>query len=291
MADTHMADEILTPNLKTTLFISAFSGLLLFAGKSLGGITGLQIALLLALVINAFIYWFSDHIVFKLYHAKPLICDDEPLLFGTVAYLVEKIDMPMPRLYRIDDKFPNAFSTGRRPDKAAIVVTSGLLKLLDKDELAGVMAHELAHINQQDTMLATLAAALGGAVNVLANSVQVLVYLGARTPHTQPNWLGKMIMNMLAPVLALLIHIAVSRQREHLADAKAAELCGNSMWLANALYKIEKAKERYEFKTAETYPATSVLFIINPLQNKQWKMMFGTHPPTQERINRLEVLA
>jgi heat shock protein HtpX len=286
-----MAEEILTPNLKTTLFISAFSGLLMFAGKSLGGPTGAQIAILVALVANGLLYLFCDRIIFNLYHAKPLISDDEPLLYGTVAYLVEKIDMPMPRLYRIEDKFPNAFSTGRHPDKAAIVVTSGLLKLLNKDELAGVMAHELAHINQRDTMLATLAAALGGAVSALANYVQVLAYLGARTPKTQPNWLGKMILNMLAPVLALLVHIAVSRQREHIADAKAAELCGNSMWLANALYKIEKAKERFELKTAETHPATAILFIVNPLQNKQWKMLFGTHPHTQERINRLEVLA
>ncbi len=286
-----MAEEILTPNLKTTLFISAFSGLLMFAGKSIGGVTGAQIAILVALIANALIYLFSDHLILKLYNAKPLISDDEPLLYGTVAYLVEKMDMPMPRLYRIEDKFPNAFSMGRHPDKASIVVTSGLLKLLEKDELAGVMAHELAHIHQRDTMLATLAAALGGAVSALANCVQVLVYLGARTPQTQPNWLGKMILNMLAPVLALLVHIAVSRQREYIADAKSAELCGNSMWLANALYKIEKAKERFELKTAETHPATAILFIVNPLHNKQWKMLFGTHPPTQERINRLEVLA
>lgn len=286
-----MSEEILTPNLKTMLFVSAFSGVLMFVGKQLAGPTGAQIAFLLALIANALIYWFSDQIIFKLYKAKPLICDDEPLLFGTVAYLAEKADMPMPRLYRINDKFPNAFAVGRNPDKAAIVVTSGLLKLLEKDELAGVMAHELGHIIQRDTMLATLAAGLGGAVSALANCVQVVVYLGARTPHTQPNWLGKLILNMVAPVLALLIHLAVSKSREFIADAKAAELCGNSMWLANALYKIEKAKERFEFTITETHPATSLLFIVNPLHNKQWKMMFGTHPHTQERINRLEVLA
>ena len=286
-----MAYEVLTPNLKITLFLSAFSGLLLFAGKSLGGATGAQLAMMLALAVNLLAYWFSDRIIFKLYNAKPIISDDEPLLYGTVAYLVEKVDMPMPRLYLIQDKFPNAFATGRHPDVASIVVTTGLLKLLEKDELAGVMGHELAHILQRDTLVATLAACIGGAFSALANSVQVVVYLGARTPNTEPNWLGKMIMGMLAPVLALLIHLAVSKSREFIADAKSAEMCGNAMWLANALYKIEKAKERHELKVAETHPATGILFIVNPLHNKQWSVLFGTHPPTQERINRLEVLA
>lgn len=286
-----MTEETLTPNLKKALFLGAFSGLLLFAGKSLGGATGAQIAIVLAVIVNVIVYWFSDQIIFKLYNAKPLICDDEPLLFGTVAYLVEKADIPMPRLYRIDDKFPNAFSTGRHPDKAAIVVTSGLLKALEKDELAGVIAHELAHIIHRDTQITTLAAGLGGALSALANMVQVVAYLGARTPHTEPNWLGKMIMSMIAPPLALLIYLAVSRSREFIADAKAAELCGNSMWLANALYKIERAKERHEFKVTESHPATALLFIVNPLHNKQWSMLFGTHPPSRERINRLEALA
>ena len=154
--------------------------------------------------------WFSDRIIFKLYNAKPIISDDEPLLYGTVAYLVEKADMPMPRLYLIQDKFPNAFATGRHPDNAAIVVTTGLLKLLEKDELAGVMGHELAHILQRDTLLATLAAGIGGALSALANSVQVVVYLGSRTPNTEPNWLGKMIMSMLAPVLAQMASIRAS---------------------------------------------------------------------------------
>ncbi|HRE31568.1 MAG TPA: M48 family metalloprotease, partial [Candidatus Berkiella sp.] len=185
----------------------------------------------------------------------------------------------------------NAFATGRNPENAAIVVTTGLLKALHKDELAGVMAHELAHIVHRDTQLATLAAGMGGAVSALANMAQVVVYLGARTPHTQPNWLGKIILNMLAPALALLIQLSLSRTREYVADAKAAELCGNPMWLVNALYKLERAKEHHELTAVEQHPATATLFAINPLHNRQWSMLFATHPPVQERINRLEVLA
>lgn len=278
-------------NLKITLFLGVVSCLILFCGKYLGGVSGMQIALLITLIVNGVVYWFSDSIIFKLYNAKPIISDDEPLLHGTVAYLAEKADMPMPRIYRIDDKFPVAFSMGRNPDNAKIAVTSGLLKILEKDELAGVMAHELAHIQNNDTQLPALAAGVGGAVSALANMIQVIVYLGARSPHTQPNWIGKIVMNMVAPVLAILVHLAVSRSREYEADEKAAQLCGNPMWLAHALYKLERAKERYEFKPAEVHPATALLFTINPLHNKQWSFLFGIQPPVQERINRLEALA
>ncbi|MCS5710010.1 M48 family metalloprotease [Candidatus Berkiella aquae] len=286
-----MATSPQSPHLNVTLFLGAVTGLLLIAGKSLGGLTGIQIAFLLAIVLNAIIYWFSETILFKLLEAEPIISDDEPLLHGTVAYLAEKADIPMPKIYRINHKFPNAFATGRNPENAAIVVTTGLLKALQKDELAGVMAHELAHIIHRDTQLATLAAGMGSAVSALANMAQVVVYLGARTPHTQPNWLGKIILNTLAPALALLIQLSLSRTREYVADAKAAELCGNPMWLVNALYKLERAKEHHELTAVEQHPATASLFAINPLHNRQWSMLFATHPPVQERINRLEILA
>ncbi len=283
--------DIAAHQLKTALFLTALTGLLLMAGRSLAGAAGIQVALLVAIIINLVIYWFSAQFLCKLFHAKPIISDDEPLLYGTVAYLAERADLPTPRMYLIDHKFPNAFTIGRNPETAAIVVTSGLIKLLSKDELAGVMAHEMAHIIHRDTLLATLAAGAGAMLSTLANMVQVIVYLGARTPDTQPNWIGKLIMGMLAPVMALLIQLTLTRSREFDADAKAAELCGNAMWLANALYKIEKAKERYELPIAEQHPATASLFAINPLHNKQWSMMFSTHPPVRERINRLEILA
>ncbi len=286
-----MTEETLTPNLKMVLFIGAFSSLLLFVGKTVGGGTGVQIALLCALVVSAGAYLFSDKLIFKLLNAKSIISDDQPLLFATVAYLAEKADIPAPRIYLIHHKFPNAFSTGRNPENAAVIVTTGLLSALEKNELAGVIAHELAHIIHRDTQLTTLTAGVGACVSALANMVQVVAYLGARTPSTQPNWIGKLIMGMVAPPIAILIHLAVSRAREYHADAKAVELCGNSMWLANALYKIERAKERHELKTVEENPALALLFIINPLHNKQWSMLFGIHPPTQERINRLEILA
>lgn len=283
--------EISPQNLKTMLFLGVVSCLVLFCGKTLGGVTGMQIALMFAVAVNVILYWFSDSIIFKLFNAKPIITDDEPLLHGTVAYLAEKADMPMPRIYRIEDKFPVAFSVGRNPDKAMIAVTTGLLKALEKDELAGVMAHELAHIQNNDTRLATLAAGVGGTVSALANMLQVIVYLGARSPHTEPNWIGKMVMSMVAPVLAILVHLAVSRSREYEADEKAAQLCGNPMWLAHALYKLERAKERYELKAAEVHPTTALLCTINPLHNKQWSFLFGIQPPARERINRLEALA
>lgn len=283
--------DIAAHQLKTALFLAALTGLLLMAGRSLAGVAGIQVAFIVAIVINLGAYWFSAPFLCKLFHAKPIITDDEPLLHGTVAYLAEKADLPTPRMYRIDHKFPNAFTIGRNPETAAIVVTSGLLKILSKDELAGVMAHEIAHIVHRDTLLATLAAGIGGMLSTLANMVQVVVYLGARRPDTQPNWIGKLIMGMLAPVMALLIQLTLARSREFDADAKAAELCGNAMWLANALYKIEQAKERYELPIAEQHPATALLFAINPLHNRQWSMMFSTHPPVRDRINRLEILA
>jgi heat shock protein HtpX len=284
----------MSPNgIKTTFLLGFLTALFLYFGQAFGGQTGLGIAFLLSVLMNLGSYWFADKIILKLYNAKEVVIpDDHLLLYGTVAYLTERAEMIKPRMYIIDQPSPNAFATGRNPENAAIVVTTGLLKILNKEELAGVISHELAHILHRDTLTATIAATIGGAISILANFLQWVFVLGmGKRPENSRNPVAMFLMSMLAPFIALLIQLAISRTREFAADEKAAEICGNALWLAHALYKIERNKANYQIDETEQNPATAHMFIINPLHNRQWQNLFATHPPTGERIRRLEALA
>lgn len=284
----------LTPNtIKTAFLLGVLTVLLLYFGQKWAGPAGFIFALFLAICMNFGAYWFADKIVLSLYDAKPTVVEDYPALYGIVAYLVEKADLPSPKIYVIEDKAPNAFAIGRDPLHAAIVVTTGLLKILSKDELAGVIAHEIAHIQQHDTLVATIAASIGGALSIVANVTQwAFIFVSGRGSDEKSgrNILGTMLMSMVAPLLAILIQIAISRSREYAADEEGANLCGQPMWLADALRKIHNAKERYALKEADQNPATAHLFIVDPLRSKQWMILFSTHPPIAERIDRLEAL-
>lgn len=284
----------LSPNtLKTTLLLGALTGLLLYFGQSFGGSQGLIMALLGALIVNLGAYWFSDKIVLTLYQAKEVRSDEQPQLYATAAYLAERANIPRPAIYVIEENTPNAFATGRNPEHAAIAVTTGMISLLSKNELAGVIAHELAHVQHRDTLVSCVAACIGGAVNILANMVQWVVMFGmGRKDEAKRN--GKftaIVMSMVAPMIAVMIQMAISRSREFAADEKSAELCGDPMWLANALRKLENARENNRLEETEHNPATAHLFIVNPLHNKQWSLLFSTHPPIGERIQRLENLS
>ncbi len=284
----------LSPNsLKTTLLLGVLTALLLYFGQSFGGKSGLMMAFLSALVINFGAYWFSDKIVLALYRAREVRSDEQPQLYATAAYLAERANIPRPAIYVIEENAPNAFATGRSPEHAAIAVTTGMISLLTKDELAGVIAHELAHVQHRDTLISCIAACIGGAVNILANMVQwtVMFGMGRKEEAGRNGKFTMMVMSMIAPMFAVMIQMAISRAREFAADEKGAELCGDPMWLANALRKLEKARENNRLEETEHNPATAHLFIINPLHNKQWSLLFSTHPPIGERIQRLENLS
>lgn len=288
-------DHVGANNLKAGLLLGAFTVLLLYVGQKIAGPQGMLFAFFLALPLIACVFWFSDHILLALYRARPLRDYDDPALYGTVAYLAENLDIPMPRIYLIKQEAANIFAVGRTPAHASIVVTSGLVDLLSKDEMAGVIAHELSHVVHGDTLICTLAATLGGSVSMLANAAQWLFVLGmgSHREEGRNNFLASLLLMVCAPVIALMIQLSVSRLREFSADERGAALCGNPLWLANALRKLAKAHERQssQLMMVEHNPATAHLFIINPLRSKQWARLFATHPPVGDRIRRLEALA
>ncbi len=278
-------------NAKSFLLLGALSALLLIAGHSLAGQQGVIVALGVAVILNFGAYWFSDKLVLALYRAKEITSDDKPMLYATVAYLSERAQIPRPRIYLIDETMPNAFATGRSPEHGAIVVTKGLLELLNKDELAGVIAHEIAHIQHRDTLLCTIAASVGGAITMLANTAQALFIFGMGTRKKGGNnKLAVILMSMTAPMLAIIIQMAISQSREFAADEKGAALCEDPKFLANALRKLENARDYHNLKDVEDNPSTSHLFIINPLRTKRWKLLFASHPSIGERIDRLECM-
>jgi heat shock protein HtpX len=285
----------MSPNsLKTTLLLGVLTIMVIYLGYYIGGDKALVPSLFIACAINLGAYWFSDKIILLLYRAKEVRSDEYPLLFATAAYLSEKIDLPRPRLYVIDEPTPNAFAIGRHPQNAGIVVTTGILSLLNKEELAGVIAHEIAHVIHRDTLISCIAASIGGAISMMANVIQWIFVFGMgyrNNGERGNNKLARFIMSMIAPVAAVLIHMAISRTREYVADERAGEICGDPMWLADALRKLDKAKENQRLQEAEDNPTTAHLFVINPLHNKQWAFLFSTHPPIGERIARLENMA
>jgi heat shock protein HtpX len=279
--------------IKTAMLLATLTALLLWAGQALGGESGLVMALIFAGLMNFGAYWWSDKIVLRMYRAQEVTANQAPALHGLVRELAQRGGLPMPRVYVIPEDAPNAFATGRNPQHAAVAVTEGLLRMLDRDELAGVIAHELGHVKNRDTLVMTVAATIAGAVSMLANMAHWgMIFGGGRSSddgeeggHPAAGLLGV----ILAPIAAMLIQMAISRSREFVADETGARLCGNPLALAGALLKLQ-AWSRQVPMTAGT-PATAHLFIVNPFSGSGLVRLFSTHPSTEDRVARLQAMA
>jgi heat shock protein HtpX len=277
--------------IRTTILLAALTGLLLVIGQAIGGQTGMVIALLFAAVMNFSAYWFSDRMVLNAYHAQEVTENEAPALYQTVQNLASRAQIPMPKVYIIEDPTPNAFATGRNPEHAAVAVTTGILQILTKEELAGVLAHELTHVLNRDTLTSTIAATLAGAIAMLANMAQWGMLLGRGEENTgRGGVFSSLLMIIVAPIAATLIQLAVSRGREYAADRGGAILCAHPLWLASALKKLETANQQQPMASAQDQPATAHLFIVNPLSGMGFRQLFTTHPAIEERIKRLEMM-
>jgi heat shock protein HtpX len=279
--------------IKTTILLGALTGLLILIGGVVGGRRGAQLAFLIALVMNFFSYWFSDKIVLKTYGAQELDPANAPELYSIVQELAHEAHIPVPRMYMIDTDTPNAFATGRNPNHAAVAVTRGILRICNRDELKGVLGHELSHVINRDILTSSIAATLAGAIMILASMARWGAFFGGFGGNGDDDRRGGaielLLMAFLAPLAASLIQLAVSRTREYQADASGAHLTHHPLYLAGALRKLEAANERMPM---EAGPATAHLFIVNPLSAQGlMSKLFSTHPPLEERIRRLEHMA
>lgn len=272
--------------LKTMILMVTLTLMLVGVGAILGGRTGMTIALVMAFGMNFVTYWFSDKIVLKMYGAKHVSETDAPELYGLVRRLALKANLPMPKVYIIDADQPNAFATGRNPKHGAVAVTTGIMRILSKEELEGVIGHELAHIKHRDILVSTIAAAIAGAVSYLAQMAQwSMLFGGHRDDEEGSNPIAAIAMMIIGPIAAMIVQMAISRSREYGADAGGAQIAGNPLYLANALKKLHMASQRIPM---HTNPATSHMFIVNPLSGGGFLKLFSTHPPIEERIARLE---
>jgi len=271
---------------RTGILLAAMTGLFLAIGFVLGGEGGLLIALVLALGMNFWSYWNSADMVLRMHNAKVVTKASAPEFYGLVEQLARRAELPMPKVYIIETDQPNAFATGRSPDHAAVAATTGLLRSLSREEIAGVMAHELAHVKNRDTLTMTVAASIAGAIGFLA---QFALFFGGRGDN-RANPIVAILVMILAPLAAALVQMAISRTREYSADRDGALICGNAGWLASALRKIEQFAKGRVMQTAENNPASAHMFIINPLIKGGVDNLFRTHPPTEERIRRLMAL-
>ncbi len=275
---------------RTMILMAALTALLVFIGGAIGGKAGMTFALVMAFGMNFISYWFSDKIVLAMYGAKPVSEAEAPDLYNIVARLSQKAGLPMPRVYIIENDQPNAFATGRNPENGVVAVTTGIMRILTREELEGVIAHELAHIKNRDILVATIAAAIAGAISYIAQMAQwAMIFGGGRDRDDEGgNPLVALVMIIIAPIAAMLIQLAISRSREYGADDGGAEICGNPLYLANALRKLDYAAKRIPM---DANPATSHLFIVNPLSGGGLVKLFSTHPPIAERVERLERMA
>ena len=281
-------------NLKLAVLLALLTGLMVTAGKAFGGNNGMMLMFAVSMGINFFSYWYSDKIVLKMYGAREVDIHSAPELVGMVANLARRAGMPMPRVYIIDTDAPNAFATGRDPEHAAVAVTASLMRALTPQELEGVMAHELAHVKNRDTLISTLVASMAGAISMLANMAQWAAIFGAGRNNDEEEGgglVGSLFMIILAPLAAMLIQMGISRSREFLADETGARLAGNPLALASALRKIEHYAMHRTMPQAT--PATSHMFIVNPFAGSgTWLLsLFSTHPPTDARVQKLQLLA
>ncbi len=278
---------------KTTLLMTVLTVLLIFVGNLIGGNNGMVFAFVFALIMNFGSYWFSDKIVLAMYGAKEITQDQNPTIFEIVQDLTTRAGLPMPRIYMIDSEQPNAFATGRDPQHAVVAVTAGIMQLMPKNEIRGVIAHELAHVKHRDILISSIAATIAGAITMLANMAQwAMIFggLGGRSSNDDDrgNPIAALVMMIVAPIAAMLVQMAISRSREYDADEGGAKISGDPMALAHALHRLEAAKNEIPMKAT---PATAHMFIINPLSGKSLMNMFSTHPPIEDRIARLEEMA
>jgi heat shock protein HtpX len=271
--------------LKTAALMVGLTLVLVWAGSALGGKSGMTIALIFALLMNIFSYWFSDKIVLKMYRAQEITKGEAPELYEMVRRLTRKAGMPLPRIYIINQPQPNAFATGRSPDHAAVAVTTGIMRILSSEELEGVIGHELAHIGHRDILIGTIAATIAGAISYLAYMAQWAMIFGGSDDEEGGNPLAAIAVMIIAPIAAMLIQMAISRSREYSADAGGAKIAGNPMHLANALRKLHSASQQIPM---QAQPATAHMFIVNPLSGGRMARLFSTHPPMEERVARLE---
>lgn len=271
---------------KTALLMAAMTALFMGLGYLMGGAGGAIIALMIAAAMNVFTWWKSDQMILRMHDARPVDANDRLGLNAMVADLARNAGLPMPAVYLIDTPQPNAFATGRNPQNAAVAVTSGLLQRLSREELAGVIAHELAHIRNHDTAIMTVTATFAGAISMLANFA--LFFGGSRE---RLGLIGTIAMMILAPMAAGLVQMAISRTREYAADKAGAEICGHPMWLASALERIQGAATQIDNDAAERNPATAHMFIINPLHAHKRDSLFATHPATENRISALRQMS
>jgi len=273
--------------LRTMALMVTLTLMLVFIGGFLGGKSGMTFALVMAFGINFITYWFSDKIVLKMYRAKPVNESEAPELYSMVRRLAQKAELPMPKVYMMEQDQPNAFATGRNPEHGVVAVTTGIMKILTREELEGVIAHELAHIKHRDILVSTVAAAIAGAISYLAQMAQwAMIFGGGRSDDNEGGSpIASFVMMIVGPIAAMLVQMAISRSREYGADAGGARIAGNPMRLANALKKLHMASQRIPM---HANPATSHMFIVNPLTGGGILKLFSTHPPMEERIARLE---
>jgi len=272
---------------RTGILLAAMTALFLTIGFALGGEGGLLIALLLAGGMNFWSYWNSADMVLRMHNAKLVTRASAPEFHGMVEDLARRAELPMPKVYIIETDQPNAFATGRNPENAAVAATTGLLRSLSREEIAGVMAHELAHVKNRDTLTMTVAASIAGAIGFLS---QFALFFGGRGDN-RANPLVAILVMILAPLAAALVQMAISRTREYSADRDGALICGNPRWLASALGKIEQFAKGRVMQTAENNPASAHMFIINPLIKGGVDNLFRTHPPTEDRVRRLMTMS
>jgi heat shock protein HtpX len=277
--------------LKTFIFMAGLTALLVVIGNVIGGQTGMFIAFAFAVAMNFASYWFSDKIVLRMYNAQEVSESESPELYGMVRNLATRARLPMPKVYIIPGEQPNAFATGRDPEHAAVAVTDGIMHLLSRDELAGVIGHELAHIKNRDILIGTVAATIAGAISMIANIAQLsMLFGGGRSDDEEEggqNPIAMLAMIIIAPIAAMLIQMAISRSREYIADEDGARIAGNPRYLSGALRKLHNASQQIPL---EANPATAHMFIVSPLSGGGIVSLFSTHPPMEKRIARLESL-
>jgi heat shock protein HtpX len=275
--------------MKTAVLMAAITALFMLIGRWIGGQAGMMLALVMAIGMNFFSYWFSDKIVLKMYNAREVDDSSAPQFVAMVRELAQRAGIPMPRVYIIDEQAPNAFATGRNPSHAAVAATTGILQALSPRELRGVMAHELAHVKHRDILLSTISATMAGAIGMLANFAMLF---GGRDDEGRPaNPIAGLLVAILAPLAASLIQMAISRAREFEADRGGAEISGDPEALATALQKIQRYAQGIPLQTTERHPETAQMMIMNPLSGGGIRGLFSTHPSTEERVERLLQMA
>jgi heat shock protein HtpX len=279
---------------RTAILLAVLTALLVWLGDLFGGRQGAIMALVIAGAMNFISYWFSDKIVIKMYGGREVTAQDDPELYGLVQNIAQRANLPMPRVYTLPQDTPNAFATGRNPEHAAVAVTDGIRRILDKRELSAVLGHELAHVSNRDILVSTIAATLAGAISYLAQMAQwAAIFGGGRDRDREGgSGIGLIVMMIVAPLAAMLIQMAVSRSREYGADEGGAKTTGDPLALASALRKLQMGAERIPLEASSaTATATAHLFIVNPLTAGGLASLFSTHPPMEERIARLEAMA